>query len=276
MASDYKSDPLPILAALRGNAYHGPSRPPGKVSDLGLSPNYPAIGLRAAVDKISILYKKDGLAPCPKGAALGNLGFEKEHGEAGRMLSALKSFGLIEEADAQIKLAQRGIDIVVRQTTDPKRAEALRDAVAGPDIYREILKQYQQSGLPSDSTMKSWLIAVKRFNPNAVEALVRDFKDTLEFAGLSDLAAVELGLEDEEKMLEQVPTANPVNPPPAGKIEKPMPNSNLLAQTLPVSIPRNLRVDVQVRGDQLRREDLDKIKSQFNRWIEGLEEAFSE
>jgi hypothetical protein len=31
-----------------------------------------------------------------------------------------------------------------------------------------------------------------------------------------------------------------------------------------------------VRGDELKREDLAKIKSQFNRWIEGLEEAFEE
>lgn len=27
-------------------------------------------------------------------------------------------------------------------------------------------------------------------------------------------------------------------------------------------------------GDELRKEDLTKMKSQFNRWIEGLEEAF--
>jgi hypothetical protein len=43
-----------------------------------------------------------------------------------------------------------------------------------------------------------------------------------------------------------------------------------------VSIPRNFRVDISVRGDELRREDLAKIKSQFNRWIERLEEAFEE
>ncbi len=49
---------------------------------------------------------------------------------------------------------------------------------------------------------------------------------------------------------------------------------SLLAQTLPISIPRNLRVDVQVRGDELKKEDLAKIKSQITRWLEGLDEAF--
>jgi hypothetical protein len=31
-----------------------------------------------------------------------------------------------------------------------------------------------------------------------------------------------------------------------------------------------------VRGDELKKDDLTKIKSQFNRWIEGLEAAFEE
>jgi len=29
-----------------------------------------------------------------------------------------------------------------------------------------------------------------------------------------------------------------------------------------------------VRADELKKEDLAKIRSQFNRWLEGLEEAF--
>lgn len=48
----------------------------------------------------------------------------------------------------------------------------------------------------------------------------------------------------------------------------------LLNQELVVSIPRKFRVDINVLGDELKREDLVKIKSQFNRWIEGIEEAF--
>jgi len=40
--------------------------------------------------------------------------------------------------------------------------------------------------------------------------------------------------------------------------------------------PRNFRVDIAVRGDELKKEDLAKIRNQFNRWIEGLEEAFED
>jgi hypothetical protein len=44
----------------------------------------------------------------------------------------------------------------------------------------------------------------------------------------------------------------------------------------PVDAPRNLSVAIAVKGDELTREDFAKIKSQFSRWIEGLEEAFEE
>ncbi len=155
------------------------------------SPNYPGISLRAAVAKIEALYKADGLAPSPKLAALKHMGYEKLHSEAGRTLSALKSFGLVEETVERIKLLQRGIEIVARPQGDPTRAKALRDAAVSPEIYQQLLEEYRTSGLPSDASLKSDLITVRKFNPTAVDGFVRDFRDTLEFSGLSDLKVLE-------------------------------------------------------------------------------------
>src|SRR5579862_5430433 len=93
------------------------------------SPNYPALGLRSAVEKITAIYEKDKLATIPRDAALKHMGFEKEHGEAARIVSALKSFGLIEEVGGErIKFTQRGIDIVVRSEEDAQRVLALQGA----------------------------------------------------------------------------------------------------------------------------------------------------
>ncbi|GEM_PF-2568199 len=155
------------------------------------SPNYPGIGLRAAVGKIEALYKADGLAPSPKLAALKHMGYERLHSEAGRTLSALKSFGLIEETAERIKLSQRGIEIVARPQGGSLKDKAIRDAAVSPDIYQQILEEYRASGLPSDASLKSDLITVRKFNPTAVDGFVQDFRDTLEFAGLSDINMVD-------------------------------------------------------------------------------------
>ena len=160
------------------------------------SPNYPAIGLKEAVDKIGKLYKADGLAPSLKAAALGHMGFEKPAGDGARVLSALKSFGLVQEVDGRVKLTQRGIDIVVRPEDDPLRMNAVREAALGPQIYKDLLKECA-GRLPSDATLKAELIAVKKFNPNAVEYFIKDLKATLDFSGLSDSGVLELKSEEE-------------------------------------------------------------------------------
>jgi hypothetical protein len=181
------------------------------------SPNYPAIGLRSAVDKITAIYEADGLAPCLRDAALKHMGFEKAHGEAARVLSALKSFGLIEETDGRVNLAQRGIDIVARDDADELRVRALSDAATSPEIYRELLRQYKDSGLPSDTALRSELIAVKRFNPNAVGDFIREFSDTLEFAGLSDIRVIDWNLEHVDVRTQ------PQNKPQKGPLQLPAP-----------------------------------------------------
>jgi hypothetical protein len=181
------------------------------------SPNYPAIGLRAAVGKITAMYKEDGLAPSPKVAALKHMGFEKAHGEAMRVLSAIKSFGLIEDSNERIKLTQRGINIVVRPEDDPQRMQALQEALTGPEIYRELVIEYQASGLPSDTSLKSELIADKKFNPNSVDGFIRDFKDSIEFSGISDLGVLELpvdGQEDDQmNATDEIQVVKPSQPP---------------------------------------------------------------
>jgi len=166
------------------------------------SPNYPSIGLRAAVGKIESLYKAGGLAPLTKITALKQMGFEKAEGDAARVLSAVRNFGLIEEVGERLKLTQRGIDIVARQNGDPQRSAAIRAAVFGPPIYRELLTEYATSGVPPDAAFKSELVAAKRFNPNAVDGFIRDFRDTLEYAGLLDSGVLELPVGDQMPAME--------------------------------------------------------------------------
>ncbi len=170
------------------------------------SPNYPGVGLKAAVDKISDWYKKDGLVATPRDAALIHMGFEKFTGDAGRLMSALKSFGLIQEADGRLKLTPRAVDIVARQDGDPKKAQALKEAASGPPIYKDLLKAYAPA-LPSDPTLKSELIASKGFNPKSVDDFIKDFRATLKYAGVSESTV--LDSEHEEEKQAEPPPATP-------------------------------------------------------------------
>ena len=251
------------------------------------SPNYPAVGLNDAVDRLQKLYAKDGRAGAPAEIAAVHIGFGKAHGQAMSVLSALKKFGLVSEVNGRIAPTQRGLEIVNLTAGDPRRAKALRDAVMEPPIYRELIEQHRETGWPSDEALSSELVTYKGFNPNAAPSFVADLKSSLEYAGLSS----SIPLESEERATD-MQTIEHREPKTlgaefvkeierTGSVGKALSNIGekwsggpLLSQTLVISIPRDFKVDIGVRGDELKKEDLNKIKSQFNRWIEGLEEAF--
>jgi hypothetical protein len=155
------------------------------------SPNYPGISLKAAVEKITAWYKADGHVASLKAAAMTHM-----NGDLGRVVSALKTFGLVNESDGRIKLDQRGLDIVARQADDQKRKQALRSAVMGPAVYREIIKEYP-NGLPSDATLQAELVTSKSFNHKHVEAFIKDLKTSLAFAEITPATVLDSEVDEE-------------------------------------------------------------------------------
>ena len=177
------------------------------------SPNYPAISLRAAVGKAEVIYKADGTASTTRDGVLAHLGYEKPHSLAMKVLSALKKFGLLSIDNGRYKLSQRAIDIVACDESDPLRTKSLRDAALSPTIYRELIKEYNAAGhLPSDSSLRADLKAVRHFNANAVDGFISDLKDSLEFSGLSDFSMLNMDDEDgTHAFVEEGRTDQPVN-----------------------------------------------------------------
>ncbi len=236
------------------------------------SPNYPTIGLRDAVARVRKLYEADGKAGAPAALAAVHIGFAKPHGQAMSVLAALKKFGLVAEVNGRWAPSQRAIEILNLPEDDERRHRALKDAALSPEIYRQLIEAHKETGWPKNDVLESELVTYRNFNPNSVAEFVKDLRDSLEFAGLSDLGALDLEAEEEFEMVDE--TTESLKP----KVQAPTPPgrkiSQLATQVLAISIPRSLSVDIAVKGDELKREDLAKIKSQFNRWIEGLEEAF--
>ena len=154
------------------------------------SPAYPTVGLREAVERVGKLYKTDGKAGAPSKLAAVHIGFATAHGQALSALAALKKFGLVAESGNRIVPTQRAIEILNLPANDPRRIQAVKDAALAPEIYRELIEQHRDTGWPADDVLQADLITYKSFNPHSVAGFVKDFKDTLEFAGLSDFGVL--------------------------------------------------------------------------------------
>jgi hypothetical protein len=149
------------------------------------SPNYPQISLREAVEKVQLLYEADGKHGAPQDAALEHLGFSSLHGHSRGALSALKKYGLTEERGGRLAPTPRAIEILEYEAGEARHDVAVREAALAPAIYRALWDEFAPSGqLPSDRSLRSQLITDMNFNRNTVEAVIRDFRETLEFAGL--------------------------------------------------------------------------------------------
>lgn len=177
------------------------------------SPNYPAVGLQEAIDRLNKFFVADGKAGATQDMAAKHIGFASDHGWAYSVLSALKKFGLVEEKNGRVVPTQRAIEIVSLPEKDDRRLAAIREAAQLPAIYAELIDQYKATGLPSDETLEGELKAYKGFNPNTVKDFLQGFKETLEFAGLSDFSVLGSGQKAEEG-----------SPIPEVIIEEPLPD----------------------------------------------------
>jgi hypothetical protein len=149
------------------------------------SPNFPSIPLSEALVKARVLYDKDKRNSTSLRTVLEHLGFgAKLSGSAGRVLSALRQFGLLEETGGQYRITEGAVRVFTLSDNAPERTAAIQAAAQKPAIYREVLGQYAE-GLPSDATLRDFLILKKKFNPDSVDTFIRAFKATIELAKLT-------------------------------------------------------------------------------------------
>ena len=242
------------------------------------SPNYPAVGLRDAVERLRNLYAKDGKAGAPAHLAAVHIGFSKPHGQAMSVLAALKRFGLLAESGGRFAPTQRGLEILNLPAGDQRRQKALQEAAVEPSIYRELIEQHRESGWPADDVLASELVTYRSFNPKAVERFVTDLRDTLEFSGLSDPSALEATAEVEtvqepEKSVTHRFVKKATQTLFYGGVDPATLQTRNYA--FDISIPRHVKGELKIVGP-FGKEDLERLKKALNGQLAMIEAALED
>lgn len=151
------------------------------------SPNFPAITLPEALKKVKVLYDADSRTPVSTKVLLGHLGYgEKMSGAAGRMMAALRQYGLIQEVVGdKYRVSDDAFHILTLSEDSLVRKKAVHDTSMRPAMFRAVTAEFKQR-LPSDSALRDYLITEKKFNPASVETFIRALKGTIDFAKLYD------------------------------------------------------------------------------------------
>jgi len=156
------------------------------------SPNYPVIGLRAALNRAAQLYKRYKRNPVPINLAHKEWDYKEHSGLGNQVVGALRSFGLVsvegKENDRRVSLTDLAYRIFNHGSTGSAAwHDLLKKAALEPPIYAELWAKWGGDDFPDDGLIKHYLILDReeaKFNPDKVDGFIENFRDTLRFANL--------------------------------------------------------------------------------------------
>lgn len=143
------------------------------------SPEYPAISLKEAVERVKLIYDKDYQNRLPKAVIAEHMGYKGLSGASLPVLSALAKFGLLEGRGDETRVTDLAVTIIAHERGAPERMMALVQAAKNADLFAELDARFPD-GKASDQAIRSFLLTNK-FIPSAADAAIRSYRDTKTF-----------------------------------------------------------------------------------------------
>jgi hypothetical protein len=143
------------------------------------SPNYPALSLPDAIDKVTSLYKAQHTHSAPREVAVKGMGYNTLNGASATAISALHKYGLLERVGDEVKVSDRALRIL-HPESPAERSGAILEAAHEPPLFGELAERFP-GRLPSDDLLRNFLIR-RGFAPGAVTAVMLAYRETSEMA----------------------------------------------------------------------------------------------
>ena len=139
------------------------------------SPNYPAISLSDAVEKLAKLRGAIHTHAAPRDVVLKGMGYGSANGASLGALAALNKYGLIQRKGSDFRITERGTMYLFPQDRE-ERMKAVQDAAAEPKIFAELNEQFP-GGTASDELIRSFLLR-NGFTPSAASIALLSYRET--------------------------------------------------------------------------------------------------
>lgn len=140
-------------------------------------PGFPTTGLTRALESTFRLWQEAGQSAFPPEAAVRALGFKSLSGPARSHLSALKQYGLIEDAGKdRLRLSPLAKAIVAHPEGSDEQSQAIKEAALTPPLFAELWRSYSTA---SDGIIKAHLIASRNQNEEAARSAIKAYRDSI-------------------------------------------------------------------------------------------------
>jgi len=145
------------------------------------SPAYPSVDLEKAIPLAQKLNEKFQDDAFSRDNAVTELGLQKG-GDAFRKIAALGHFGLIDRKGSSYKVTSLTKQIIFPGDDEKIKQTAIENAAKNPKLYKTLIISYQGKQLPT--ALHHRLITNENFNQSVAGKVAKDFKKSMEFAGI--------------------------------------------------------------------------------------------
>jgi hypothetical protein len=212
------------------------------------SPSFPFVSLPDALERARAFYEKEHRHETEPEVAVRHWGYSPRSSGGNQTLAALRAFGLLEMAgEGKVRLTERAVRILLDEREEsPERGQLLRQAALSPALHSRIWERYK-GVLPSDATLRLYLVADEGFNERSVDEFIAELKETLEHAGI-----------------ETAPAERRTEAPPPPQVP---------AEVDPVSFPLldGNAVEFRIRR-KISPEEAEDLRTMFELWLKKIVE----
>jgi hypothetical protein len=143
------------------------------------SPNYPALSLPDAIEKVVALYRAQHTHAAQRDVIARGMGYNTLNGASASAISALQKYGLLDRAGDEIRVSERALRILHPHSVE-ERAAAIQEAANEPPLFAQLNERFPGQ-MPSDDLLRNYLIR-SGFAPSAVTAVITAYRETSEMA----------------------------------------------------------------------------------------------
>ncbi len=156
------------------------------------SPAYPAVSVKVALKKAEDFYEVEGRNEAFLTVALSHWGYSPTSGGGLKLVAALSSYGLVVVSGSgknrKLKLSDLALRILLdKREGSSEKKQSIQSVALKPKIHQKLWNLWK-GNLPSPKNMSHHLIFDEGFNEKFVGSFVKDYIETIEFAGLKNLS----------------------------------------------------------------------------------------
>lgn len=153
------------------------------------SPPYPTFGLSECLKFAEKLWEKERFHSALVSTAASHWGYKPKSSGGLLAVASMKQFGLLVEEGSNekrtVKLSGPALSLLNPATAKEEKDEIIKEAALAPRIHGELWSRYKVP-LPSDDTIRGYLTFDRKYAESAANMLIKEYKDTIRFANLTE------------------------------------------------------------------------------------------